>query len=252
MDNVEGTPGLIIGIDTKKPEKRANPEIDLKLNSDLARVINDGLNLTIGHFYQENESYFKTNEQPNNQERGRVLKYLTNLDRLGNAISGENFNEGTKGEDKYCIREQYLDKDTGTYFIRFTPESKIDTSRKTKSGAYGVNLDDGPVLVCQIAINTYDYSAMNSDPSEATSKAGWKIDYSLRSCSLQNGQLKFSSRLAGIVIKADKTGSASTNLIVDIGNSNFVSNDSFVLTHSKESIPKVVDYFSSLGINNPI
>lgn len=235
------------------PKEKKLPETILGLNPNLVNVVNDGLNRTIGSFYQENEQYFNSEDSSDPKERGRVIKYLRNLDILGEAISDENESENYKEEDSFVLRESRLD-DSGTYFFRFAPKSKIDYSRLTKQGSFGVDLTRGPVEVCQMAISPFcEYHGHNPDPSLLISQTGYKIDYSLRVCSLQSGQIKYSNRLAGVGIKIyDKINTAEAYLLRDLGNTDFVSPKSFPLTISIKDFQPTINFFKSLGLADPL
>jgi len=242
----EGNQGFI-------PKDKKSPEIILDLDPHLVNIVNDSLNQTIGSFYQENEHYFKTEDDSVSKERGRVIKYLNNLYILGEAMSDENDSENSKEGDCFVLRESRLD-DRGTYFFRFAQKSKIDYSRLTKEGSYGLDLTRGPVQVCQMAISPFcEYHGHNPNPSLLISQTGYKIDYSLRGCSSENGQIKFTNRLAGVGIKIyDKINSAEAYLLRDLGNTDFVSSKSFSLTKSIKDFQPTIKFFESLGLADPL
>lgn len=210
------------------------------INPDLKNVLNEALNNSIGAFSAANAEVLHTK---------KVETFLGHLDQIGFSIA--DYDPEEDGIDFYSVREQRLDENSDTYYIKLAPESKINPNRTTRFGSPALNLDLGPVDECQIAITPLcEYKGAKPDPSRLLSEIGYQIDFSVSNFSLNEGKLGIKPRLAGVGLVLYRDGSGFSYLKTYIGREDFQSKR--LPLDRGQNVEQTLKYLSTLGLPDPV
>jgi hypothetical protein len=178
------------------------PENKPELNHALRNLLKEAVVLSKRNFVETNPDI----------ENKRTKQYLRYLDLLYNSVA----------TDRYSIREQYLQEDNHTLYMKLVPTKKIKPNSFNKKGAPNIILNDGDVPEIQIVITRFDGSKDNTRPEYAMGLKGYDIDFSIHSVSYKKDVgVKFSDGQAGIGIRVFNDGSATSKLRNYLGKSVF-------------------------------
>ncbi len=210
-------------------------ELKLTLKPGLIKLLNAGLNETIGAFTNQN----KDNLSPEIDEFRRYL------DIIESAVA-----EPDPDNQAYLIREEYYDEKTNTYYIKLAREDQINKNKFTQRGSPVLNLTSGePVYESQIAIKSFNtHSSVGMESHKKLERLGYTINLSVSRFLLENGKLTI-NQLAGIGFKIPIAGDIKACLQTYIGTEGFEQINRTTLAQFNSG--KVITYLESLGLSDP-
>jgi hypothetical protein len=222
-----------------KSETIRPPEKTTVINSDLGRLLNEGLNATLGEFTRKNKG----------KSDSKVDGFRRNLDIIEAAVA-----EPDSDDPKsitYQIRQEYLNSQKDVYYIKLAQEDQIDPTRLTYNESPLLKLIPGkPATECQIAIKPFSIYSTNigMESQRKLEKSGYSINLTASRFLLENGKVSVEP-LVGIEIKLPLAGDIKAGLKTYIGKLGFKQINQTTLTEFKPD--KVISYLDKLGLSDP-